>query len=72
MKKARICPACLGTGKVPDHAAIGRTLRSCRKVQLRVLAERMGISAAHLCLLEQGKRAWNLDLYERYQDHNHL
>ena len=69
MKKANACPACLGTGLVQDQAAIGRSLRATRRVKLRVLAERMGTSAAHLCLLEKGKRRWTPELIAAYRKH---
>lgn len=72
MKKGAVCSACLGSGRVPDHAGIGRRLRRTRRVSLAMLARRMKISSAHLCLLEQGKRSWNDKLLDSYHRHNHL
>lgn len=61
------CPSCLGTGKVPDHACIGASLRELRTKSLRAAAGDMGVSASHLCLLEAGKRRWTPDLVKRYR-----
>lgn len=66
MKKVK-CPRCLGTGLIPDQAVVGGGLRKSRTRSLRDVALDMGISAAHLSLLERGKRRWTPDLVERHR-----
>ena len=67
MKKVK-CPKCLGTGLAQDHAAVGSELRKKRKRSLRDVAISMGISAAHLSLLERGMRRWNLELVRKHKE----
>jgi len=67
MKKAK-CPFCLGTGEVQDQAAMGALMKSRRRVSLRELSRRMGVSYPHLSLLERGKRRWNLELVNQYKE----
>ena len=66
--KKEDCPACLGTGKVPDHICIGGCMRELRRCSLRELAQRMGVSYSHLSLLEHGKRRWTSGLVEKYKE----
>lgn len=62
------CKACWGTGAVIDHARLGAAVRKRREnsgTTLVQLAKRLGISEGQLCYLEQGKRRWTEELYER-------
>lgn len=63
------CPACFGTGLVQDWALVGMLLKSRRTRSLRDVARAMGLSAAHLCRLERGKRRWTKDLVKAYKAH---
>lgn len=64
------CQACLGTGKAPNHFAIGQKLRKQRttaNLEAKAVAADMGISAGYLSDLERGKRPWTLDLKAKFE-----
>jgi hypothetical protein len=56
------CSHCNGLGLAPDSHGLGRrhrAMRVARGASLRSYAATLGISAAYLCDLESGRRAWN-------------
>jgi len=56
------CPYCRGTGQIPDDRAVGAEMRRLRErsgKSLRAVAGRLGVSAAYLSDLEQGRRRWS-------------
>ena len=62
------CDKCWGTGSQIKHAKLGRfvkSLRNRRGLSLKAMSRRMGISDAFLCLLENGKRSWTEELYNK-------
>jgi len=66
----RNCKRCGGTGREPDHRAIGNELRKIRQaagVSATRIAERMKITKAYLSDLELGRRQWRADLVQKYQ-----
>lgn len=70
MSDKRVCPKCGGSGTVLNDKKVGAFMRSLRihaKVTGRALARRLGWSAAYLCDLELGRRAWNAEKREKYQ-----
>jgi len=65
MKK---CGKCWGTGREPDHSALGMDARDHRISRARTLAVqalRLGITEGYLSLLENGKRKWTEELYRK-------
>lgn len=57
------------TVQMIDHAETGicnQTLRRMRRLSLREVARRMGLSAPFVSDLERGRRNWTEDLDERY------
>lgn len=62
------CPKCWGTGQLKDHRVLGRLARQARVEKgmlLCVAARRLGITEAFLSLLENGKRQWSRERYEK-------
>ena len=62
------CRCCKGTGKTYDHRAIGRSVQIARKaagLKLRDVSIRSGYTVSYISDLEQGRRNWNGDLYDR-------
>ena len=56
------CPKCGGSGKLADprdEGAAVRRMRLAAGLTLRAVAQRAHLSAAYLCDLELGRRAWN-------------
>jgi transcriptional regulator with XRE-family HTH domain len=50
-----------------ETGAAARKVRKRKKVALRSMAKKMGISAAYLSDLERGRRNWNVDLVNRFE-----
>lgn len=51
-----------------DYKILGERIRTCRKMERMTqefLAERIGVSANHICYVENGKRQISLPLLER-------
>ncbi len=66
--KTQPCPRCGGSGVVADDREIGKALKTERgKLSLREVSRRMGVSAAYVCDLEHGKRAWNALRIQAYR-----
>jgi len=66
------CKTCNGTGRQPDHKAIGLKLKRARtknEIGLRVMARRLGISHSFLHQLENGQRRWSPLLQARFITH---
>lgn len=64
-----ICSYCNGTGKEPDHKAIGLALKARRKsfgISATDIAGRLKFSKAYISDLELGRRHWSSDLQVRY------
>jgi len=62
------CQRCGGTGKEPDHRAIGQRMRTLREragMTLRRVAGAMEITPSYLCDLELGRRQWRKELIDR-------
>lgn len=62
------CEKCWGTGRDLDQRELGQKAREVREkagVMLKDQARRLGMSASNLCLLEQGRRTWRRDHYEK-------
>lgn len=56
------CERCDGTGRVPDDRELGRAMKKLRlsnRLTLREVARRLAVSAAYVCDLEHGRRAWH-------------
>lgn len=55
------CHRCGGSGSEPDWRDLGkraRKARACLGLSQREAARRIGATAAYLCDLEYGRRAW--------------
>lgn len=62
------CEKCWGTGEAVDHEKLGKKARKRRRragFSLKQAAVVLGVSEAMLCLLENGKRNWTKELYEK-------
>lgn len=62
------CKRCWGTGREPDHVALGREARRYRQdlyVSLRARARELGVTPSMLSALETGKRTWTEELFNR-------
>lgn len=63
----RECPTCKGKGKVWDvNPAALRYDRESRGLSLRDVAKLCGVSAAFVCDVELGRRAWSPRLTKGY------
>jgi len=65
------CIRCGGSGKEPDHKALGQAMRAKREASgltLRSLAKRLSFSAAYISDLELGRRNWSAGMRESYLD----
>ena len=61
MSRALKCHRCGGSGLEPDYRTLGKRARKARLslgLSLREAARRIGATAAYLCDLEYGRRAW--------------
>lgn len=64
------CVVCGGTGIEIDHTAVGNKFKALRLdygISQRLIAKRMGFSAAYLADLEHGTRKWSPRLIEMYE-----
>lgn len=62
------CPTCWGTGKIPNHAALGkraRRVRQNRGLSLKEMALRLGVTDSYLSYLETGKRRWSREMFQK-------
>ena len=50
------CPHCGGSGEAPDAGAL-RRWRESKRISLREMARRLGVSHVYLGTVERGKRA---------------
>jgi len=63
------CPTCGGRGTVSNPVEIGAALTELRKaagLSCREMARRMNFTAAYICDLEHGRRAWKANLFDAY------
>jgi len=65
MSNYDLCPRCGGDGVIPKPEAMRNKRKKARK-GLNDTARKMGISAAYLCDLEHGRRAWSSELIELF------
>lgn len=69
MKKP--CQKCNGTGFEPDPTTIGQTMRKIRSesgLSLRLVAGRMGYSAAYLSDMELGRRLFGAMQQKKFKE----
>lgn len=65
------CRCCHGSGKESEPVTIGRRLKALREgkgILSKDMAEKLGISAAYLCMLEAGKRPWHPLMIEKFEE----
>ena len=63
------CERCGGTGQRPDDPKVGNLMRQRREktgISMREVSRRLKFSAAYVCDLELGRRAWSQPLVTRY------
>lgn len=62
------CEKCWGKGEKLDNLGLGMQAFLARRERGETMAQaarRMGISESMLCRLENGKRTWNEELFNR-------
>jgi len=68
IKQTADCRCCKGTGKTYDHREIGRTVKDARKaagLKLWEVHRGSGYTVSYISDLEQGRRNWSRELYEK-------